>query len=109
MNVLTANFPQFIRDNYEIHEWRHACAILTRDFPQEYSDICDVLDRFRLRKSHIAVGGGRKSKVADWIDSQLTRKGWVEKNFNTSITVDDNSGQDRDGCQRRCDRASGGA
>ncbi|OPX96266.1 MAG: Restriction endonuclease BglII [Syntrophorhabdus sp. PtaB.Bin006] len=87
---MIANFPEYIRDNYEIHEWRHACAILTRDFPNEYSDICDVLTRFRLKKSHIAVGGGRKSKVADWIDSELAKKGWVEKNFNTSITVDDN-------------------
>ena len=90
MEMITANFPDFLRNNYEIHEWRHASAILTRDFPNEYSDICDVLTRFRLRRSHIAVSGGRKSKVADWIDSELAKKGWVEKNFSTSITVDDN-------------------
>jgi hypothetical protein len=89
MEMTITNFPEFIRNNYEIHEWRHACAILTRDFPNEYSDICDVLTRFRLLKSHIAVGGGRKSKVADWIDSELAKKGWVEKNFSTSITVDE--------------------
>ena len=83
-------FPQFVRDNYEIHEWRHASAILTQDFSQEYSDICDVVSRFRLHKSHIEVGGGRKSKVAGWIDSELAQKGWVEKRFNTSVTVDEN-------------------
>jgi len=83
-------FPKFIRDNYEIHQWRHACAILRQDFPNEYADLIDVLTRFRLRKSHIAVGGGRKSKVAGWIDSELAAKGWVEKSFETSITVDEN-------------------
>ncbi len=86
--MTTADFSDFIRDNYEIHEWRHACAILQQDFPAEYSDLCDVLTRFRLLKSHIAVGGGRKSRVAGWIDSQLAEKGWVEKAFETSITVD---------------------
>ncbi len=82
--------PDFIRNNYEIHECRHACAILQQDFPQEFEDLCDVLTRFRLLKSHIAVGGGRKSQVAGWIDSELAAKGWVEKGFDTKITVDDN-------------------
>lgn len=82
--------PDFIRNHYEIHECRHACAILQQDFPQEFEDLCDVLTRFRLLKSHIAVGGGRKSQVAGWIDSELAAKGWVEKGFDTKITVDDN-------------------
>ena len=86
----TREFPKFIRENYEIHQWRHACAILRQDFPQEYADLIDVLSRFRLRKSHIAVGGGRKSEVAGWIDTELATKGWVEKGFKTSITVDQN-------------------
>ncbi len=86
----TREFPKFIRDHYEIHQWRHACAILRQDFPDEYADLIDVLTRFRLRKSHIAVGGGRKSEVAGWIDSELAAKGWVEKNFQASITVDEN-------------------
>lgn len=86
----TTDLPPFISKNYEIHEWRHACAILRQDFYEEYKDICDVLQRFRLYKSHIRVGGGRKSQVAEWIDSELSKKGWVEKNFQTSITVDDN-------------------
>lgn len=86
----TREFPKFIRTNYEIHQWRHACAILRQDFPNEYVDLIDVLTRFRLRKSYIAVGGGRKSEVAGWIDSELAAKGWVEKSFETSITVDQN-------------------
>jgi len=87
--MTTTDVPKFIRDNYEIHEWRHSCAILRQDFKKEYDDICDVLTRFQLKKSHIIVGGGRKSKVAEWIDTELGRKGWREKNFRTSIRVDE--------------------
>ena len=75
---------------YEIHEWRHACAILKQNFPKEFSDICDVLTRFRLMKSSLVTGGGAKSKVSGWIDSQLYRKGWKETKFDTKIIVDEN-------------------
>jgi len=34
------------------------------------------------------VPGGRKSLVAGWIDSEFASKGWVEKSFDTSISVD---------------------
>ena len=62
---------KFIQSNYETHEWRHATAILRLDFPQELAEIQAVLEAFRLRKSWIEVVGGRKSKVAEFIDSHL--------------------------------------
>ena len=74
--------------NYEVHEWKHACAILKQDFPTEWNDICDVLSSFRLRRSWISVGGGRKSMVSESIDSALYDRGWVEKQFETEILVD---------------------
>lgn len=80
--------PKSILTNYEIHEWRHALAILREDFPKELGDICDVLSRFRIHKDWLTVGGGRKSKVAEWIDSELIKLGWAPKNFDTSISVD---------------------
>jgi len=83
--------PRFVCENYEIHEWRHALAILGSDFPAEYDEIVDVFTRFRLRRSWLAVGGGRKSKVSEWIDSELLKHGWQPKNFVTKITVDERS------------------
>lgn len=80
--------PAAICDTYEIHEWKHACAILTSDFPQEWQDIIALLSQFRLCKSWITVGGGRKSAVADAIDSFLFARGWREKEFFTSVKVD---------------------
>lgn len=35
----TEQLPSFIRDHYEIHEWKHACAILNQDFPVEWVDL----------------------------------------------------------------------
>lgn len=80
--------PQFLRDNYEVHEWKHACAILRDDFPSEWDDLVEVLTNFRWYRSWIAVGGGSKSKVASAIDTALYAKGWVERKFDTEILID---------------------
>lgn len=80
--------PEFIRANYEVHEWKHACAILHNDFPAEWADVVDVLTAFRWYRSWVSVGGGRKSKVAEAIDRPLYARGWVEKHFDTEILVD---------------------
>lgn len=82
--------PKEIVENYEVHEWKHACAILANDFPEEWKDIIDLLANFKLCKSWIAEGGGRKSKVADAIDKFLIgERGWLEKEFSTSVKVDE--------------------
>lgn len=80
--------PAFVISHYEVHEWKHACAILRQDFPQEWQDLCSLLANFRLKKSWLTVGGGRKSKVSEDIDSYLYERGWVEKQFDTQILVD---------------------
>lgn len=79
---------EFIRTHYEVHEWKHASAILKHDFPSEWDDIISVLQAFRLRKEWIEVGGGSKSKVASFIDSFLYSRGWSEKEFKTGVIVD---------------------
>lgn len=83
--------PAFIREHYETHELKHACAILKQDFPAEWNDICEVLTDFRLRKSWMTVGGGRKSKISESLDSALGRRGWIEKGFDTKVVVDQQS------------------
>ncbi|MGE0115406.1 MAG: BglII/BstYI family type II restriction endonuclease [Steroidobacteraceae bacterium] len=81
--------PEFIRTNYEVHEWKHACAILKEDFPNEWLDIQAVLSEFRLRRSWIQNPGGSKSEIAAFIDHYLTERGWVEKEFKTQVVVDE--------------------
>jgi hypothetical protein len=81
-------FPKFILDNYEIHEWKHATTILKGDFPEEWDNLIETLTEFRLKKSWVAVGGGRKSLVADSLDTKLASFGWIEKSFDTKMVVD---------------------
>jgi len=82
--------PDYIRSNYEVHEWKHACAVLNSDFPDEWKDIIAVLSSFKLKKSHIVVGGKNKSMVAKAIDGEFAKRGWIEKGFDTKVVVDDN-------------------
>ena len=86
--MLQSRLPSFIRDHYECHEWKHASAILSQDFPTEWHDLIDLLTQFRLQKSWITTGGGNKSNVSAAIDGFLARRGWVEKQFQTAIEVD---------------------
>ncbi|XOF34466.1 MAG: BglII/BstYI family type II restriction endonuclease [Candidatus Electrothrix sp. YB6] len=81
--------PAEIRKRYEIHEWKHASAILHSDFPEEWADIMDVLTEFRLYKSWITKRGGSKSKISGFIDEFLYQRGWLEKDFSTQVVVDD--------------------
>ena len=83
------SLPSFILDNYEVHEWKHASAILSTDFPEQWNDIIAVLSDFRLSKSHVIAGGGGKSKVAGALDGAFTKRGWQEKSWATKIVVDE--------------------
>ncbi len=83
-----SDLPAALRKNYEIHEWRHASAVLRTDFPNEWQDIIAVLKGFRISKSHITVGGG-KSRWRS-IDKAFTERGWRKRKFATQIRVDEN-------------------
>jgi hypothetical protein len=80
--------PLFLRESYEIHEWKHATAVLTQDFATELRDIVEILTRFRLFESQVATPGGHKSQVASAIDSAFYARGWLEKGFETQVTID---------------------
>lgn len=81
--------PPDIRKKFEVHEWKHAGAILRNDFRDEWDDLVELLRKFALCKSWIEEAGGRKSKVASAIDNFLYERGWQEKEFLTSVRVDE--------------------
>lgn len=81
--------PNNIIEKYEVHEFRHAIAILQHDFENEYNDIINVLNSFSLKKSAILTPGGRKSPIADHFDLYLYSKDWKEHDFDTKIIVDE--------------------
>lgn len=90
MNVVR-HFPVQIHEKYEFFEWKHACAILMQDFPDEWSDLIDLLINFELPKSWIAEKGGNKTEIAKWVDTFMSDRGWIEKQFKTAVTIDDHT------------------
>lgn len=80
--------PHEIRDKYEIHEWKHACAVLKGDFPVEWKDIIEVLKAFKLKRSEILTPGGGLSLISQWFNQAFFNKQWREKAFDTQIVVD---------------------
>jgi hypothetical protein len=82
------DIPSDVHERYEIHEWRHAIAVLAKDFPEEFEDLVWVLRSFVLRHGAIAKGGGNKSDVAGEIDWLFGQRGWRKKQFDTQLQVD---------------------
>jgi len=81
--------PADLQERYHVKEWRNAAGVLATACPAEWQDVQDVLRGFRLLKSEVSVGGGNRSLISQRIDEALYAKGWQEKGFATSITVDE--------------------
>ena len=81
--------PPDIRERYHVKEWRNAAGVLTTACPDEWRDVQEVLRGFRLLKTEILVGGGNRSLISRRIDGAFYARGWQEKGFATSITVDE--------------------
>lgn len=81
-------FPPGFEDKYLVREWGHALAILNNEFNEQFIDLCQVLSSFVLKKSNIIAGGGGKSAVSGYLDTELYRLGWQEAAFETSIVID---------------------
>jgi hypothetical protein len=80
--------PTDICDRFLVKEWRNATGVLHTAFPKQWQDIQEVLRGFRLLKSEVLVGGGNRSLISRRIDGAFYAKGWQEKAFATSISVD---------------------
>ena len=74
---------------WQCYDWRNARTLLEHGFPNEWRDLVEVLSAFRLTRSRLARKGGNKTEIAGAIDSEFYERGWVEKQFFTAITVDE--------------------
>ena len=81
-------FGNFVKENYEIHEFGNASAIFKHDYPTEFNELKSSLENFTLKKSNLIAGGGGKSKIPPTFEDPLYKNGWIEKNFDISISLD---------------------
>lgn len=80
--------PPALHQLYEVQEWRNAPIVFKGAHPDEWDELLGVLGSFRLLKSEMVRGGGNKSPIAKRLDQPLYDLGWVEKEFDTKIVVD---------------------
>lgn len=85
--MLQRLLPDDIRELYEIHEWKHASAILSADFPEEFADVIHVLRSFRLLRAHMQERGGGLGPVSKYFNTGFAQRGWNKMRFDTVIEV----------------------
>jgi hypothetical protein len=81
--------PKSLLAGYHVREWRNATGILETACPKEWSEIVRVLSKFRLLRSEVETAGGARSPISRGLDGAFYALGWEEKQFKTSIKVDD--------------------
>ncbi|GAB5348482.1 BglII/BstYI family type II restriction endonuclease [Alteriqipengyuania sp. 357] len=81
--------PKDISELYEIHEWRNATGVLATACTSEWDEIQDALRKFRLLRSEVVAPGKNRSKIVERLERPLKNMGWIEKQFETAIVVDD--------------------
>lgn len=81
--------PEELRNLYEIHDFKHAAAILANEFEIEFSEICSSLQTFRFTKDDIITPGGNESQIPKTFSEILKPLGWEEKQLSAKLVVDE--------------------
>lgn len=80
--------PRDIADLYEVHDYKHAAAILKNEFPIEFEELCNALRAFRLNAQNVRDPGGSESAIPKKFSDILRPMGWGEKRLNAKVVVD---------------------
>lgn len=86
--------PWEVQQLYEIHDFKHAAAILSKEFPGEFFEVCTVLREFHLTKTDIMTPGGNESRIPKMFASILKPLGWSEKNLTAELNIFESHGRE---------------
>lgn len=81
--------PNDLIQRYHVKEWRNATGVLATACPDEWKDIVEILQSFRLHRSAVEAAGKNRSPISRQIDGAFYDRGWIEKKFTTAIKIDD--------------------
>ena len=81
--------PIDIQELYEVHDFKHAAAILVYEFPNEARELFSALGEFRFTEEEVKSPGGNQSAIPKNFTSLLRNKGWVEDTLTAKMVVDD--------------------
>lgn len=81
--------PENLRNLYEVYEHRHAAALLSCEFGDEFMELCCALEEFRFKKEDVLASGGNESNIPKRFSSILKgRLGWIEDKLTAQLVVD---------------------
>ncbi len=80
-------FPSSVRRKFEIFSYRNAAAILSQNFPEEFSQIIRALEAFEITTTMIRMPGGSKGPVAKHVDELFTAPSWQETRIAADLHV----------------------
>jgi hypothetical protein len=97
VTAITKYIPSGIRANYEVHDFKHAAAILCKEFPSEFEELCIALDSFRFTKRDILKAGGNESHIPKLFSNLLTPRGWEQRKLEAELNIYEVKGRTRTG------------
>ena len=88
--------PEQISALYEVHDFKHAAAILATEFNPQFREICEALLAFKFTKKDIIEGGGNESNIPKILSNLMRPKGWLEKNLGAELSVFEIKGKSKE-------------
>ena len=77
-SLVEGYFPPTVRQKFEILSYRNAAAILSQNFPRQFSQIVRALDAFEITTTMIRLPGGNKGPITKYVDKLFTAPDWQE-------------------------------
>lgn len=74
---------------FDVLERSHAIAVLTKDFPEQLTELCDALGEFQIPAVELIRGGGGEAPSTQRLRRSLYEKGWPKRNIVIRKFVDD--------------------
>lgn len=81
-------FPKDILKLYTVFDYRHATAILTTEFKDEFDDLCLALRQFRFTDEQVKASGGNESAIPKTFSSILRPLKWGKGHLKARLMVD---------------------
>lgn len=79
--------PKDIKEKYEIHDFKHAAAILSKEFPKAFDEICEALRKFCFTVEDVTTPGGSESQIPKKFSAILRPFGWKEEQLTAKVIV----------------------
>ena len=87
--IVASQKYDLVRSLYECHDHQHSVAILTLDYPELFSEVCDVLSAFHFTDDQVKAAGGNESQIPKTFSEMLRPLGWQEQQLAAKHVVDD--------------------